>query len=136
MDGQKRDDAASGAADDLMRRRLCQLDRNVSQAYIDRTICSPSDTPKGLGRGYFSCGAKDTSVVFMSRRLPATNPYLRDPAMRERMVFKSVATSSAIEGIRAPFGRATDATVRPTRRQTASCFGLDCDMSVNMKRRR
>jgi hypothetical protein len=36
-------------------------------------------------------------------RLYDTNPYLRDSALRERMVFKSVASSSAIEGIQAPF---------------------------------
>ena len=34
-----------------------------------------------------------------------SQPYLRNPAMRERIVVKSVATSSAIEGIRAPFKR-------------------------------
>ena len=39
----------------------------------------------------------------MSRMLVNTNPYLRDPVQRERAVFKSVASSSAIEGIRAPF---------------------------------
>jgi len=40
----------------------------------------------------------------MSRKLLVnTNPYLRDPVQRERAVFKSVASSSAIEGIRAPF---------------------------------
>ena len=36
-------------------------------------------------------------------KLPAANPFLRDPEARERMVFKSVASSSAIEGIQAPF---------------------------------
>lgn len=39
----------------------------------------------------------------MSAKLSATNPYLRDPAARQRSVVESVATSSAIEGIRAPF---------------------------------
>jgi hypothetical protein len=40
----------------------------------------------------------------MSRKLlSSTNPYLRDPVQRERSVLKSVASSSAIEGIRAPF---------------------------------
>ncbi len=39
----------------------------------------------------------------MGRKLIDTNPYLRDPVQRERSVFKSVASSSAIEGIRAPF---------------------------------
>jgi hypothetical protein len=41
----------------------------------------------------------------MGAKLSSTNRYLRDPAMRERTVTKSVATSSAIEGIRAPFRR-------------------------------
>ena len=39
----------------------------------------------------------------MGRKLINTNPYLRDPVQRERSVFKSVSSSSAIEGIRAPF---------------------------------
>ncbi len=40
----------------------------------------------------------------MSRKsLSSTNPYLRDPVQRERSVLKSVASSSAIEGIHAPF---------------------------------
>ena len=33
----------------------------------------------------------------MSSKLAKTNPYLRDPAVRERTVLKSVASSSAIE---------------------------------------
>jgi hypothetical protein len=37
-------------------------------------------------------------------KLTSTNRYLRDPDMREAMVTRSVATSSAIEGIRTPFG--------------------------------
>jgi hypothetical protein len=37
------------------------------------------------------------------KRLTVANPYLRDPVQRERSVLKSVASSSAIEGIRAPF---------------------------------
>lgn len=41
----------------------------------------------------------------MSSKLSATNRYLRDPAQRERAVVRNVATSSAIEGIRAPFKR-------------------------------
>ena len=41
----------------------------------------------------------------MSSKLPSTNRYLRDPAVRERAVVRNVATSSAIEGIRAPFKR-------------------------------
>jgi Fic family protein len=39
----------------------------------------------------------------MCTKLSVTNPYLRDPTVRERTVFRSVASSSAIEGIHAPF---------------------------------
>ena len=39
----------------------------------------------------------------MSSKLSKTNPHLRDPVTRERTILKSVASSSAIEGIRAPF---------------------------------
>ena len=39
----------------------------------------------------------------MSSKLSKANPHLRDPAARERAIVKSVASSSAIEGIRAPF---------------------------------
>jgi hypothetical protein len=41
----------------------------------------------------------------MSSKLSSSNRYLRDPAVRERDVLRNVATSSAIEGIRAPFKR-------------------------------
>ena len=41
--------------------------------------------------------------VAMSSKLSAVNPYLRDPVVRKRTVFTSVSSSSAIEGIRAPF---------------------------------
>ena len=43
----------------------------------------------------------------MSSKLSSTNRHLRDPAVRERAVVRNVATSSAIEGIRAPFKRDT-----------------------------
>jgi hypothetical protein len=40
----------------------------------------------------------------MSRSsLAATNRYLKDPVVRRKLVVRAVATSSAIEGIRAPF---------------------------------
>lgn len=39
----------------------------------------------------------------MGEKLSTANPYLRDPAERKRSVFRSVASSSAIEGIHAPF---------------------------------
>lgn len=53
----------------------------------------------------------------MSSTLASANPHLRDPALRQRGVLKSVASSSAIEGIRAPFkktivkGKASSKTV-------------------------
>lgn len=39
----------------------------------------------------------------MKNTLSKSNPYMRDPATRERLVYRSVASSSAVEGIRAPF---------------------------------
>ncbi|MBS0514622.1 MAG: hypothetical protein JSS16_04020 [Proteobacteria bacterium] len=39
----------------------------------------------------------------MSAKLAATNRYLKDAEVRRKLIFKSVASSSAIEGIRAPF---------------------------------
>jgi len=39
----------------------------------------------------------------VSSKLSKANPHLRDPVARERAILKSVASSSAIEGIRAPF---------------------------------
>lgn len=39
----------------------------------------------------------------MGSKLSTVNPYLRDPIVRKRTVFTSVSSSSAIEGIRAPF---------------------------------
>lgn len=39
----------------------------------------------------------------MSTKLAATNRYLKDAVVRRKLIFKSVASSSAIEGIRAPF---------------------------------
>ena len=39
----------------------------------------------------------------MGAKLSTTNSYLRDPTVRERTVSRSVASSSAIEGVHAPF---------------------------------
>jgi hypothetical protein len=41
----------------------------------------------------------------MSTKLASANPYLRNALVRDKAVAKSVATSSAIEGIRTEFGR-------------------------------
>ena len=43
----------------------------------------------------------------MNKKLSTANPYLRDPVQRERAVLQSVASSSAIEGIHAPFRHRT-----------------------------
>jgi len=49
----------------------------------------------------------------MSSKLSKTNPHLRDPVARERAILKSVASSSAIEGIRAPFARSARGKALP-----------------------
>ena len=58
----------------------------------------------------------------MGAKLSTANRFLRNPAARERAVIKSVATSSAIEGIRAPFKRKAGGlysmTGRLTRKKT------------------
>ena len=43
----------------------------------------------------------------MCPKLTDTNPYLRDPIERSRLVLRSVAGSSAIEGIHHPFKKPT-----------------------------
>jgi hypothetical protein len=42
----------------------------------------------------------------VNSKLSTANPYLRDPVARLLSVFASVASSSAIEGIQAPFEQA------------------------------
>ena len=42
----------------------------------------------------------------MGSKLTDTNPYLRDPVERARMILRSVASSSAMEGIHHPFKKA------------------------------
>jgi len=54
----------------------------------------------------------------VSSKLPKTNRHLRDPVARERAILKSVASSSAIEGIRAPFaGSAQGKAVSKTQKR-------------------
>lgn len=53
----------------------------------------------------------------MSSKLTKINPHLRDPVARERAILKSVAGSSAIEGIRAPFPPAKTRRISRTRRK-------------------
>lgn len=59
----------------------------------------------------------------MRLKLYDTNPYLRDSALRERMVFRSVASSSAIEGIQAPF--------RDMAQKKNVKSGPDCKIKLN-----
>ena len=47
----------------------------------------------------------------MKSKLLATNPYLRDAAVRKEGLWVSAKTSSAIEGIREPFAKRGAATV-------------------------
>jgi hypothetical protein len=64
--------------------------------------------PRGV-----SSAQKDTTTAWrgynctMSSKLSTANPYLRDPVVRQRSVLTSVSSSSAIEGIHAPFKQAT-----------------------------
>ncbi|MFH0340911.1 MAG: hypothetical protein ACHBNF_02035 [Chromatiales bacterium] len=59
------------------------------------------------------------------KTLAETNPYLRDPEMRKRLLFNSAKTSSAVEGIRAPFKQLAkelgidDKSIKPTRPKKA-----------------
>ena len=43
----------------------------------------------------------------MSTKLASTNRYLKDATARRKLIYRSVASSSAIEGIRAPFKKPT-----------------------------
>ena len=52
-----------------------------------------------------------TSIIeFVGSKLSDVNPYLRDPVKRERALLKSVASSSAIEGIRVSFRKTPNGT--------------------------
>ena len=55
----------------------------------------------------------------MAKPITNTNRFLKDPALREKMVLKSVASSSAIEGIRAPFkaAAANNSLVHPRKKR-------------------
>lgn len=47
----------------------------------------------------------------MSKKLSATNAYLRDPVVRKEALWVSAKTSSAVEGIRQPFSKDAPGTV-------------------------
>ena len=61
-------------------------------------ICPRQQVSASFGLRCYTCS--------MSSKLSTANPYLRDPVARRHSVLASVASSSAIEGIRAPFKRA------------------------------
>jgi len=48
-------------------------------------------------------GGNSYIIRSMGAKLSSTNRYLKDPALRGKLILVSVASSSAIEGIRAPF---------------------------------
>ena len=50
----------------------------------------------------------------------ASNPYLRDPEARKRDVLRSVASSSAIEGIRAPFKKGSSIADKSSSKRSRS----------------
>ena len=56
----------------------------------------------------------------MGNKLSDSNRYLRDPAMRERLVYRSVASSSAVEGIREPFRNKAVILRKPSRSDSRS----------------
>jgi hypothetical protein len=50
----------------------------------------------------------------MGKKLSVINFYMLDPAVRRDSVYRSVASSSAIEGIRAPFAKKYVLSADPT----------------------
>ena len=77
----------------------------LRRALIGLGIVSPQHYWPGLGliTGFFLLLVVGSLVNAYAGKI--ANRYLRNPEMREKTVIRSVATSSAIEGIRAPFGR-------------------------------
>ena len=63
------------------------------------------------GRNRDSIGCYNS---LMGSKLSTANPYLRDPAVRQGSVYQSVASSSAIEGVRSPFKKAPRTTAKRT----------------------
>jgi hypothetical protein len=56
----------------------------------------------------------------MAEKLLSSNPYLREPGARKKSVRLSAASSSAIEGIRRPFGAVQKPLNPPRRTKTKS----------------
>ncbi len=63
----------------------------------------------------------------MRSKISPSNPYLRDGALRETMMLKSIASSSAIEGIRAPFLRSERLAKPANRKKQADKSALITD---------
>ena len=59
----------------------------------------------------------------MSKKLSVINFYLLDPALRQESVYRSVASSSAIEGIHAPFAKDTRITAKSASKARAKSNG-------------
>jgi hypothetical protein len=56
----------------------------------------------------------------LAAKLLSSNPYLRDPATRQKSVREAAASSSAVEGIRRPFAPAKAPLKAAARRKTKS----------------
>ena len=59
----------------------------------------------------------------MGKKLSVINFYLLDPAIRQKSVYRSVASSSAIEGIRAPFAKNSGISVNSASKLRAKSNG-------------
>jgi hypothetical protein len=59
----------------------------------------------------------------MGKKLSVINFYLLDPARRQKSVYRSVASSSAIEGIRAPFAKDSRIKVKSASKSRAKANG-------------
>ena len=63
----------------------------------------------------------------MSKPLIETNPYLIDPERREKLLYTSVCTSTAIEGVKVTFVQPNPFTVYPDQiplvKQTDGSYG-------------
>ena len=60
---------------------------------------------------------------YMGKKLSVINFYLLDPAIRQESVYRSVASSSAIEGIRAPFAKDSRNPAKPASKSRAKSNG-------------
>ena len=68
-------------------------------------------------------GLPDCYTSYMGKKLGVINFYMLDPDLRRKSVYRSVASSSAIEGIRAPFAKKNVLSVDPTSKFRAKSNG-------------